>query len=96
MTDEERKAAAVERYNAACHAIQTGVALEHARGGRDGSPKHLRVGINLRAVDHAALVRLLIDRGVFTQLEYFEALADQAEIEKADYEQRLGPGIHLG
>ncbi len=90
MTDEDRQRDAIARYHAAAHAIQTGVEIEHRRGSQDGSPKHLRVGVNMRAVDQAGLVKLLIDKGLLTRSEYFDALADQAEIEKADYEARLG------
>lgn len=90
MTDDERKQSARERYTAAGHAIQSGVAIQHATGSEDGSPKHLRVGVNLRAVDHAGLVKLLIDKGIITEVEYYEAMASQAEIEQADMEASLG------
>lgn len=78
-----------ERYLQAAHAMQTGVALEHARGSDDATPKHLRVGINSALVNDAALVRLLIDKGVLTLAEYERAVADQMEREVADYEARL-------
>ncbi len=76
-------------YHDACHAIQTGVALDHANGGTDGSPKHLRVGINLTKCDHAALVRLLIAKGVFTEREYLDTITDEANAEVGRYETAL-------
>ena len=82
-----------DRYAKACHAIQSGVAFEHGRGSEDGSPKHLRVGVNLRAVDHAALVRLLLAKGIISELEYVEALADAAEEEQKRYEARAAKAL---
>ena len=88
--DKARVTAATRRYLAAGHAIQSGVAAQHAQGSPDGSSKHLRVGLNLRAVDQAGLVRLLISKGIITEVEYHEALADSAEREVVDMESFLG------
>lgn len=33
-------------YEQALHGMQSGVTFEHSQGSPDGSPKHLRVGIN--------------------------------------------------
>lgn len=90
----------VDRYLAALHAMQTGVAIEQARGSRDGEPKHLRVGINSAKVEMGALAALLIEKGVFTLDEYTAALADAMETEVAAYEQRIQeqvghPGVRL-
>lgn len=78
-----------ERYLAACHAVQSGVAAEHSRGSTSGTPKHLRTGLDIRACDHAALVRLLVAKGVFTAEEYGKEIADEAEREVKRYESRL-------
>lgn len=82
MDQEENR----QRYLAACHAIQTGVAFEHSRGSEDGTPKHLRTGVNIAMCDHAALVKLLIAKGLFT---------DEAEEEVKRYEERLGGKVTL-
>lgn len=83
-----------DRYVAAAHAMQSGVAAEHARGSRDGEPKHLRVGVNSALVAQGGLARLLIDKGLITEAEYTAAVADAMEAEVARYEeilrQRLG------
>ena len=55
----------------------------------DMTPKHLRVGINSALVESAALAGLLISRGVITEEEYFETIADAMEAEKRRYEQML-------
>ena len=91
MDQEENR----QRYLAACHAIQTGVAFEQSRGSDDGTPKHLRTGVNIAMCDHAALVRLLIAKGLFNEEEYTAALADEAEEEVKRYEDRLGGKVTL-
>lgn len=83
------------RYHAAAHAVQAGVAMELADDERNGnpnpatSPKQLRTGINMAMVEHGALVRLLIAKGLFTEEEYFAELVAGVEDEKRAYEARL-------
>ena len=73
-----------QRYLAACHAIQSGVAFEHSQGSTDGTPKHLRTGINIAMCDHAALVKLLVAKGLFTDEEYTVGSGDgRAEMTKS-------------
>lgn len=78
------------RYQAAAHAMQSGVLVEHQLGSSDGTPKHLRVGVNSAQVANAALAALLIEKGVITLDEYERANADEMEIEQKRYEERLG------
>jgi hypothetical protein len=78
-----------QRYADLGHAIQTGVAMDHGQGSPDGSPKHLRVGVNLTKCDHSAIVQLLVKKGVITEEEYFESSIEMLEREKAHYEARL-------
>jgi hypothetical protein len=79
-----------QRYAAAAHAMQSGVAAKQGAGiGNECEPKHLRVGINAAMSDHGALVRLLICKGLFTEAEYMAAIADGMEAEKASYERSL-------
>ena len=94
MTEEQ-----LHKYQALCHAMQTGVATDHAHGSTDGSPKHLRVGINSAMVEHSALVRLFIRIGLFTEEEYADALIEAMQEEVTGYEkmlsERLGAQIKL-
>jgi hypothetical protein len=89
---------ATARYRAAAHAMQSGVAMKmnHDGGPQRGetSPKHLRVGVNSAMVEHSALVRLLMAKGVITEDEYLTALADAMEAEKRLYETELRD--HIG
>lgn len=85
MTDEEF----ARRYEALAHAIQSGTAHEHALGSKDQTPKHLRVGITLGRLEHAAVARLCIAAGLFTESQYFEAVIAELEREKALLEERL-------
>jgi hypothetical protein len=82
-------AADQDRYHAALHAVQSGVAAEHSHGSRDGTPKQLRVGVNSALVNDAALASLLIGKGVITLDEYEAAIADEMEVEQRRYEERL-------
>lgn len=97
MSPEE----ADRRYQAAIHAMQTGVAAKMAIDPSETTPKHLRVGVNSAMVEHSALAGLLIAKGVITEAEYLEALALGMEREQALYEKWLtdryqGPNIRLG
>lgn len=76
--DRDRISSAVDRYLAAVHAMQTATRFEMEHGGRAAEPKHLRVGIDTAKVEQGALARLLIAKGVFTEVEYTEAMADAA------------------
>lgn len=84
-----------ERYYAAAHAMQSGVAMEMQQAGREAAtqPKDLRVGINTALCDQAALVRLLIQKGIITHGEYLEALATEMEAEQARYEARISAAL---
>ena len=62
----------VEKSNALLHAIQTGVAFCIERGSKEAEGKHLRVGINNALCELGAVTKLLIDKGVFTEEEYFD------------------------
>jgi hypothetical protein len=70
--------------------MQTGVKIDHERGSQDGSPKHLRVGVNAAMCDHGALVALLVAKGVISRVEYETAAADGMEREAERYRLRLG------
>lgn len=90
MTDDEKINEAFARYEAAMHAVQSGIALELELGiSTNTTPKHLRLGVNSAMVEHSALASLLIEKGLFTKLDYACQLAKFAELEKASYEKDL-------
>jgi len=104
MTIEDDK----KRYGAALHGMQSGVKflLENELDNQ-GLPepllrvlKHLRVGINSALSDSVALAKLLMDKGLFTEAEYFKTQADFMVQEKERYEQQisqlLGKTVTLG
>lgn len=72
------------------HGIQTGVAFEHAQGSTDGSPKHLRMGVNSALVSISALCHLLVEKGLITWEEYSEELRIETNKELDRYEARTG------
>lgn len=87
MTDQGKLARARERYERAAHRVQGAIWAfpEH----ENRTPKHLRVGIDMSKAGMGGLARLLIAKGVFTELEYIEAMADGAEREAEAYETEL-------
>ena len=89
-----------ERYHAAAHAMQSGVATEMNYNPKPTDAKHLRVGVNSALVDSAALAELLISKGVIAEDEYLEAIATAMEREAKSYQDRIsnhfGTNITLG
>ena len=85
MTREEKLA----RYKALCHAMQSGVRMEMGRG-IIGAIKgtHLGVGVNMVKCDHAALVALLVKKGVISEEDYLDAIIESMECEVRSYEKR--------
>ena len=80
--------------------MQSGVAMEMNYDAGSTEPKHLRVGINSAMCDQAALVRLLMEKGIITQAEYTAAITDEMNREVERYEAtlsaRLGSKVTLG
>lgn len=84
------------------HAIQSAVLYELELDRRNtvtvyavpetssGSPKHLRVGVNLAMDQHAALVKLLIDKGIIQESDYFDNQILLLENELKMYEDKFG------
>lgn len=89
----------VERYTAAAHGMQSGVAMTMNYDPGETEPKHLRVGVNSAMVGQQALATLLIDKGYFTEDEYHAAIADAMESERDKYQaelsERLGTDVRL-
>jgi hypothetical protein len=84
-----------KRYEAACHAMQSGVAMKMNYSPTETSPKHLRVGVNSAMVDTGALMSLLVKKGIITEEELCEALADKMEEEVKLYEEALPGNVTL-
>lgn len=76
-------------YSQAQHAMQTGVSMIMQYSPTETEPKHLRVGINTAMCDHAALVRLLIEKGIITNDEYMAAVTKEMNQEVQRYHERL-------
>lgn len=101
MTEMIKKLA--ERYQAALHAVQSGVAIVIGLDNKDtglnwDSPgqlqgsagaKHLRTGLNAAMCDHGALVDLLIKKGLITDEEYVRAITIKLEEEVHIHEAEI-------
>lgn len=81
--------AKANRYQALAHAMQSGVATDQERGSKDGTPKHLRVGINSALVETSALGGLLVSKGIITADEYQDAILEMMAAEVDRYEKLL-------
>ena len=79
-------------YEKHAHTVQTAIAYNPDAKALE--PKHLRVGIDMSKADQAGLARLLIDKGVFTEAEYVEAITQSAK-EEAE-RQRLALAATIG
>jgi hypothetical protein len=83
-----------QEYLRLCHAMQSGVLYHlHIEGTDDETSlfgaKHVRVGINSALIQNSALAGLLIEKGVITELEYWESQVDAWQREVALYENLL-------
>ena len=89
------------REGALLHAIQSGVELLIQKGESLATPKHLRVGLNSAMSQHGALVKLMVQKGLLTEEEYFRTCIEMLELEVARVTARVRkvyghPGINLG
>lgn len=88
------------QYDALLHKMQTGVAVMMEHGSAETEPKHLRVGVNAAMSDAGAIVNLLIQKGLLTEIEVWQALVDgmrrEADGYKRDVQKAMGPGVELG
>lgn len=78
-----------EKYYQLCHAMQSGVAAWMNYDPQETALKHLRVGVNSAMVEHGALAGLLLEKGIITEQEYYQALVTGMEREVASYAKRL-------
>lgn len=85
MNSEQAK----NKYREQAHRMQSGVAMMMSRGSAETDPKHLRVGINAAMSDQGGLVKLLISKGIITEEEYLNAIAEQMTEEANDYEKKV-------
>lgn len=98
-TDKDRVHALQHDYLDLIHAVQTG--CEYGVAGMHGDPRHasqdqwaiqkrLRVGVNSAIISQGALVKLLVAKGVITELEYWESIVAEFRDAVAGYEAELG------
>jgi hypothetical protein len=85
----------VRRYENALHALKTGI--EYKAGPQSSSPQITALDLRASAVtsDHLALVRLLVNKGLITELDYLEASAIHLEEEVRNLAKKLPEGVRL-
>lgn len=89
MSDEETIQALKERNYALTHAIQTGVGAKMLISGSETSPKQLRTGVNNALVQLGVIAKVLIDKGLLSELEYWQLMNEGLEVEVKGYEEYL-------
>lgn len=95
MDIEQKKAA----YLNLTHAMQSGVAMEMNYDREPTEPKHLRVALNTVLCQNAALVRLLMEKGIITEDEYWTqmliAIIEEVDRYEASLRELIGGSITL-
>lgn len=90
----------LDRYYSAAGKMQAGIAFLMKKDATETQPKHLRVGINSALVEHCALARLLMQKGIITLDEYEKSIADEMENEAEKYQtlvsEAYGANVTLG
>lgn len=76
-------------YHANARAMQAGVKAKAGYTNAETTPVDLRVGVNSAMVEHSALAGLLMEKGLITEDEYLNAIAEGMAREKARYEAEL-------
>lgn len=76
------------QYLGLAHGIQSAIAWTLCYDDSLGTPKHLRVGVDLQKAEHGALVNLLIGKNLITSEEYQQAVIKGLEEELAMQTQK--------
>ena len=78
-----------ERYDRACHAMQTGVAFMMQHDPKQADPKHMRTGVNAAMVQIGVLAQILMDLGIIDESAFYKRMADAMEAEVARYKSEI-------
>lgn len=76
-----------DRYVAAMRALESWVAVKARMEPAETNPQQLRLGVNSALLQQSALVQLLANKGLISEDEFLEAMANAAEQEVARYQQ---------
>ena len=77
------------KYARLMHAMQTGIAVLMNYNPKETEPKHLRVGVNSALLDSSAVVKLLVSKGIITELEYFRELVALVQADLDSYQEQI-------
>jgi hypothetical protein len=98
--DKKRFDELYDEYVRQGHAVQSGVAMRLQLDPTFATTKDMRTGIDTSKADMGGLVELLIQKGIFTDIEYMEAIVASMRAERerweADIGARLGRPVSLG
>lgn len=84
ISEEKQK-----RYMELAHSIQCAAGFMIEAGySKEGTPKHLRTGVNMAMCEHGGLVTLLVKKGIITEDEYFDSVLETLERELQSYKDK--------
>lgn len=68
------------------HAVQTGIVIVNDLADQRGecSPKHLRVGVNSALIDSSAVVKVLVEKGIITHIEFLQKAREKTGLPELD------------
>jgi hypothetical protein len=78
-----------QEYLRHAHGVQAGVGMKLELDPTFGTAKDIRTGVDASKADMGGLVNLLITKGVFTDVEYMEAVAASMKQEHQRWEEEI-------
>jgi hypothetical protein len=87
--DRVRWDALFEEYLKHAHGVQTGIGMKLELDPTFGTAKDIRTGLDTSKSDMGGLVNLLITKGIFTDVEYMEAVVASMKQERERWEEEV-------
>jgi hypothetical protein len=87
--DKKRFEELFDQYIELAHSVQAGVGTRIELDPTFATKKDMRTGIDTQKADMSGLVNLLIMKGVFTDVEYMEAIVASMKQEKELWEAEI-------
>jgi hypothetical protein len=78
-----------QEYVRHAHGVQAGVGMKLELDPTFGTAKDIRTGLDTSKADQGGLVNLLIVKGVFTDVEYMEAIVTSMKQERRRWEEEI-------
>jgi hypothetical protein len=87
--DRDRFDELFQEYVRHAHGVQAGIGMKLELDPTFGTAKDIRTGLDTSKADQGGLVNLLIMKGVFTDVEYMEAIVTSMKQEHRRWEEEI-------